>query len=168
MRYAEAAPTSKTLPYPEDDTLERMALLAYWSRQYRLFDGSGLTGLAQPVWRNWCWMNCAGVLEGWRNQVVRGGLTTNKGLTITKFGAMAQVMRADATALLDLDAKQVHPIAPGISHSRSSTSNQAFRTVPGPDIYFVPRTGGSAEVEPANALARTIDKIIGDITTPLS
>ena len=57
---SEAAPSSKTLPFPEDDTLERMALLAFWSRQYRLFDGSGLTGLAQPVWRNWCWLNCAG------------------------------------------------------------------------------------------------------------
>ena len=48
---SEAAPSSKTLPFPEEDTLERMALLAFWSRQYRLFDGSGLTGLAQPVWR---------------------------------------------------------------------------------------------------------------------
>ena len=47
-------------------------------------------------------------------------------------------------------------------------NNQAFRTFPGPAIYFVPRPGGNAEVEPANALARTIDKIIGDITTPLS
>ena len=164
---SEAAPSSKTLPYPEDDTLERMALLAYWSRQYRLFDGSGLTGLAQPVWRNWCWMNCAGVLEGWRNQVVRGGLTTNKGLTITKFGAMAQVMRATQQPYLTLMRNRFIR-SPWDIPFTIIDNNQAFRTVPGPDIYFVPRTGGSAEVEPANALARTIDKIIGDITTPLS
>ena len=143
---SEAAPTSKTLPYPEDDTLERMALLAYWSRQYRLFDGSGLTGLAQPVWRNWCWMNCAGVLEGWRNQVVRGGLTTNKGLTITKFGAMAQVMRATQQPYLTLMRNRFIR-SPWDIPFTIIDNNQAFRTVPGPDIYFVPRTGGSAEVE---------------------
>ena len=108
MSESEAAPSSKTLPFPEEDTLERMALLAYWSRQYRLFDQSGLTGLAQPVWRNWCWMNCAAVLEGWRNQVVKGGITTNKGLTITRFGGMVHGYERHAAALLKLDARQVH------------------------------------------------------------
>ena len=164
---SEAAPSSKTLPYPEEDTLERMALLAFWSRQYRLFDGSGLTGLAQPVWRNWCWMNCAAVLEGWRNPVVSGGITTNKGLTITRFGEMAQVMRATQQPYLTL-MRDRFIRSPWDIPFTIIESNQAFRTFPGPDIYFVPRPGGNAEVEPANALARTIDKIIGDITTPLS
>ena len=80
---------------------------------------------------------------------------------------MAQVMRATQQPYLTL-MRDRFIRSPWDIPFTIIENNQAFRTFPGPDIYFVPRPGGNAEVEPANALARTIDKIIGDITTPLS
>ena len=95
------------------------------------------------------------------------GSRRTRALTITRFGGMIQAMRGTQQPYLNLMRDRFIRSPWDIPFTIIDNS-RAFRTVPGPDIFFVPRTGGNAEVEPANALARTIDKIIGDITTPLS
>ena len=148
-----STPSSNTVPIPETDTLERMALMSHWERQYRLFSTSGLTGLAQPIWRGWCWMNCAAILEGWRNPVVRGGITANMALTIARFS------EAHVTLMRDRFISQPWDIPFTIIENV-----RAFRTIPGPDIYFVPRPGGVADVAAVNALADLVDPILGSLT----
>ena len=160
----DAPPSSFVPPIPTmGEKLKAQTEILHWREQYQLGKNhANATPLRNVIWWRWCWVMVAASLRGYRNQVVRGGLGTNRAVTADVFFGLTLQRGRDPVPSPQFDAINQRFTGNPWMIPFAILDDSTFRTIPGPAILFV--EGATPNLAALTALAAQVDSVLGDRT----